>query len=133
MAELSSYGIEAEGHHTVRDRAPCALLSIAGYTFMLATLLGIKALRTRSNFVIINLAVSGIVNLIVRCFFAPVDPRACATQVRERTSGLPTSTSGDLIPPCDDDRPISRPGRTWGTAYGWRSSVGLAFIVCVGA
>jgi hypothetical protein len=75
--------------HLHRIILPCALLSIAGYTFMLATLLGIKALRVKSNFIIINLAVSGILNHIVRCWFAPVDPRACAMQVWERTSGLP--------------------------------------------
>jgi hypothetical protein len=63
---------------------PCALLSIAGYTFMLATLLGIKALRTKGNIVIINLALSGILNHITYCFLAPVDPGACATQVRKR-------------------------------------------------
>jgi hypothetical protein len=66
---------------------PCALLSIFGYTFMLATLLGIKALRVKSNFVIINLALSGVLNHIAYCFLAPVDPGACATQVSERAPG----------------------------------------------
>jgi hypothetical protein len=63
----------------------CSLLSIVGYTFMLATLLGIKALRTQSNSIIINLALSGLVNHIVYCFLAPVDPAMCATPQRYGT------------------------------------------------
>jgi hypothetical protein len=64
---------------------PCALLSIAGYAFMLATLVGFKALRTRSNFILSQLALSGLVNQSTYCFYTPRRASDCIAQVSAET------------------------------------------------